>query len=316
MGRALFLNLCHPDDLAKISVHFEALTKLDDGEVVTLEYRMRHKDGNWVWLLGYDTVFERNETGEVIRHLGTATDITNQKIAQEQAEAERRAADLANDELRSFAYSMSHDMKAPSNTLHMLLQELQDEHGESLDSDAQELLSMSLNTLVKMRSMINDVVNYTRVIGVSPEFADVDLNELIDKIVNNQKRDTHKQVQFLITDLPTVKGSRIQLEILFQNLLANAQKYHLTDASPVVAVSGVLQDETAYIHVKDNGIGIAPEHHSRIFDLFKRLHVNDDYTGSGIGLTTCKRIAFTHGGEISVESALNQGATFTVSLKV
>ncbi len=318
MGDAFFLNICHPDDLASIAPHFATLSQLGDGEVAQLEYRMRHKNGNWVWLLSYDTVFERNESGEVVRHLGIATDITRQKVAQEFAEAERRAADAANEELRSFAYSISHDMKAPSNTLRMLLNELKEGHGESFDTDAQELLALSLKTVGRMQILIADVLNYTQIVGQEIEFVDVDLNELFAEIFEDMLGNTiQKNAELTMDHLPIVKGSRTQLRILFQNLVDNALKYQSYGSRPVVSVSSTSQEqgESTYVHVKDNGIGIAPEYQYRVFEMFRRLHVNSEYPGTGLGLAICKRIALRHGGDVFVESAVDKGATFTVVFK-
>ena len=318
MGDALFVNLCHPEDLPLIPVHLETIRQMNDGEVAQLEYRMKHKDGHWVWLLGYDTIFERNESGQVVRHLGTAIDISRQKFAQEQAEAEKRAADAANAELRSFAYSMSHDMKGPSNTLHFLLRELQEDHGDSFNTDARELMDMSLNTVARMQTLLEDVVNYTQVVGQSVEFSDVDLNVILSDILGDLHAEISQNgVQVSVDHLPIVRGSHTLLRMLFQNLIGNALKYHPEDSKPVISVSCTLEahDNIAFIHVKDEGIGIAPEHQSRIFGMFKRLHVNEDYPGSGLGLAICKRVALSHGGDIKVTSALNQGATFTIRLK-
>lgn len=316
MGDALFLNLCHPDDLHSIGPHLETVRQMADGDVAHLEYRMRHKDGSWVWLLGYDTVFERDESGKVTHHLGIATDITLQKIAQEQALAERRAADTANEELRSLAYSMSHDMKAPSNTLQLLLKELNDGHGHLLDDDAKELMNLSLKTVAKMQGLVNDVLSYTQVVGREDEYSHVDLND----VVNNVIQDLHADIcihgaEVLVDDLPIVRGSRMQLGILFHNLISNALKYHLSDSTPKVRISSTANasDQLTFVHVKDNGIGIALKHHRKIFKMFKRLHISEEYPGTGLGLAICKRIVLMHHGGISVQSAPFEGSTFSVS---
>jgi len=315
MGDALFLNLCHPDDLPIVSDHLGHIRQMADGDVANIEYRMQHKTGDWRWLLGYDTVFERNENGEVIRHLGVATDITPQKLAQEQALTERRAADTINQELQAFAYSMSHDMKAPSKTLHLLLSELKEQHGESLDDDGQELLNMSLSTITRMQSLVENVLSYTQVIGQEIEFETVDLNDILTEVTQNLLADTSKSgAQIRFEKLPVVQGSRLLLGILFQNLVANAIKYQASDSRPLVTISCTLlpHDKFLLVHVKDNGIGIAPQHQYRIFDIFKRLHSHDEYSGTGLGLAICNRIALRHGAELTVDSTVGKGSTFTV----
>ena len=318
MGDALFANLCHPDDLSSIFSHFSVLRQMDDGDSADIEYRMRHKEGNWVWLLSRDTVFERNLAGEVISHLGVATDISEQKSVQETAVAERRAADAASDELRSFAYSISHDMKAPSNTLNMLLNELKDHHGDSLDTDALELVRLSLQTVDRMRVLVDDVLDYTRIIGQEIIFVDVDLNELVSGIFDDFRHEaSEKNAELVASDLPTVKGDHTQIRMLFQNLIGNALKYHSVGSQPKVNVNSTVQrsDDSILVHVSDNGIGIAPKHHRSIFDMFKRLHVSNDFPGTGLGLTICKRIALRHGSDLVVQSEINKGTTFTVRFK-
>ena len=111
LGAEFMPRLCHPEDLPKMFAYFEGLRQMKDGEVSQLEYRIKHKKGGWVWLLSHDTIFERDEAGAVLRHIGVAADITAQKEAEERALAEKRAADAANEELRSFAYSVCHDLK-------------------------------------------------------------------------------------------------------------------------------------------------------------------------------------------------------------
>ena len=319
MGEALLPTIIHPDDLAKIPAHFDVLRNLPDGEVAQLEYRIKHKDGGWVWLLAYDTVFQRDESGQLLRHLGVATDITQQKLAQEMAIEEQRVAAAANEELQTFAYAISHDMKAPSNTLNLLLAELKESHGDSLNPDAAYLLDLSLETVQRMRGLVDDVLNYTRVVCEGIELSCVDLQKLFLEIVAGMKAEiTQTGADVQIDSLPVVQGSELHLRILFQNLIKNSLKFQQKESKPQVLVfadtgSG---DGLASIHVKDNGIGIAPEHQQKIFEMFKRLHIAEQYPGTGLGLAICRRIALSHGGRITVDSELGGGSTFTVALKV
>ena len=317
MGQDLMPLVCHPDDLPRIYAYFEDLREMDDGEVSQIEYRMRHKDGGWAWLLSYDTVFERDASGAVLRHIGVAADITLQKQAEMRARDEKRAADLANEELRSFAYSVSHDMKSPSNTLQLLLTELRQEHGRDLDKDARHLIDLCLETVVRNQSLIEEVLNYTRVVGQEVAFSQVPLGPLISDICDDLKADiTVSGAEIETARLPTVRGNPMQMRILFQNLISNALKFRQSSVAPVIRIHqpSHLSDEHVAISVTDNGIGIAPRNQERIFGMFERLHLNEEFAGSGLGLAICKRIATNHGGEITVKSAPNSGTTFTVLL--
>ncbi|MEM7507710.1 MAG: ATP-binding protein [Pseudomonadota bacterium] len=318
MGAELMPRICHPDDLPKMGAYFETLRDMADGEVSSLEYRMRHKNGGWVWLLSYDTVFERDVDGNVLRHIGVATDITAQKEAEALALQEKRAADAANEELRAFAYSMSHDMKSPANTLHLLLNEIRESHSERLDADAAQLLDLSLQTVGRMQNLVEDVLHYTRIIGETAALETVALTEVLEDVCANlagEIGESGSRVE--IGDLPAVRGNAAHLRILFQNLIANSLKYGRDGVAPVVQVAAgkTSSDRMLSIDVTDNGIGIPVRNRERIFKMFKRLHSDVDIPGTGLGLAICRRIALGHGGHISVNSTEGQGSVFTVTLK-
>lgn len=317
MGDAMLATILHPEDIKKVGPHFEILRALPDGEVAQLEYRVKHKKGGWVWLLAYETVFQRDDKGDVLRHLGVATDITLQKNAQEAAQAERRAADSVNEELRAFAYSISHDLKSPSNTLQLLLKELKEQHDEVLDEGATQLLDLSLETVQRMQTLVEDVLSYTRVIGQEMRCETVDLGRVVDDVVKDLRAEIiQASAEIRYENLPAVSGSEIQLRILFLNLINNALKFRKEGEAPLISISCTndLSENTHIVRIKDNGIGIASEHQQRIFDMFKRLHNTNEYPGNGLGLAICKRIALSHGGSISIESAVGEGAEFIVRL--
>ncbi|MDB3935570.1 ATP-binding protein [Granulosicoccus sp.] len=317
MGDALLPTIIHPDDLPMVGPHFELLNTLPDGEVAQLEYRLKHKDGRWLWWLAYDTVFQRDEAGELIRHLGVATDITVQKKAEQLAQDEKRIADAASEELRSFAYSMSHDMKAPSNTLSLLLAELKENHGANMDQDANELMDLSLRTVDRMQSLVEDVLTYTRVIVQNVKAESVDLKTVIDDLLVDLKTQIENaDAKVIVEKLPSVMGSVVQIRILLLNLIGNALKYRKTDVKPVVIIRSSKQgDDMVHIHVIDNGIGIAPRYHHKIFEIFQRLHGTDEYPGTGLGLAICKRIVLNLGGNLTIDSEAGEGAAFTFSVK-
>ena len=317
MGDALLPTIIHPDDLPKVEPHFEVLSTLPDGEVAQLEYRVRHKDGDWVWLLAHETVFQRDEAGDVIRHLGVATDITVQKNAEQLAREERRIADAAGEELRNFAYSMSHDMKAPSNTLRLLLAELKEQHGTSMDQDANDLMDLSLKSVNRLQTLVEDVLTYTRVVIQNIKTETVDLKKVVDGLLIDLKADIEKaDAKVVVEKLPIVRGSEVQLRILLLNLIGNALKYRKADVKPVVIIRSSKHDAgMVYVHVIDNGIGIAPRYHEKIFTIFQRLHGNDEYPGTGLGLAICKRIVLNLGGALTIDSEAGEGAAFTFSIR-
>ena len=318
LGDAFLPTVMHPEDLNLVGPHFEILSALPDGEIAQLEFRVKHKQGGWVWLLAHETVFQRDESGAVIRHLGVASDITLQKNAQEEALEKRRQADVANEELRAFSYAMSHDMKSPSTTLTMLLEQLKDEHWSSLDADGRKLLDFSLQTTTRMRDLVEDVLKFTMVVGEQLQLGHVDLQPIVEDVIDDLKGDIEAcDAKIIVNRLPAVQGSELYLRILFQNLIANAIKYRKPSVKPSISIGcrDSEDEKMTDLFVTDNGIGIASEHHEKIFGMFERLHMRKEYPGSGLGLAICKRIAVNHGGDITVKSNLDSGSEFCVSLK-
>ncbi|MGH1453578.1 MAG: sensor histidine kinase [Paracoccaceae bacterium] len=290
-------------------------------------------------LLGYRNSISslRNEVSErkrVEQDLRFATfklarqrDDLDTKITERTREIEAVAEDLRRSNARlieysreqaEFTYSISHDMKSPTNTIWMLLDVLREDYRDELTSDAQELLDSALETVQRMGRLTEDVLEYSRTIEEDIDPVPIDLGTLCRGIVADLAADTKKVgAKLVIRDLPVVEGSAVQLRVLLQNLLSNAIKFRSPEREPRIEVSsrpGTAQGE-AQIIVSDNGIGIAPEYHDRVFGLFQRLHNREEYAGSGLGLTLCKRIASNHGGQIGLESEFGVGTRFHITLR-
>lgn len=222
-----------------------------------------------------------------------------------------------NREQAEFTYAISHDLKSPTNTVQMLLDELSLSHGRDLGDDGMDIIGSAQQTIERMGHLVEDVLGYSRTIEEEFTPEPVDLNDMLQEIVSDLRQAiSAAKANLHIADLPQVTGSNVQLRILFQNLLSNAIKFHSATRVPEIEVKREpdRDDGLLRISVSDNGIGIAPEHHDRIFGLFQRLHSHDEYQGTGLGLTLCKRIASNHKGRIELVSSPDEGTTFTVSL--
>ena len=171
MGADLMPSLCHPDDLGAVMAHFQRLSSLKDGEIADVEYRIRHKRGHWVWMMSHDTVFDRDADGKVVRHIGMASDISRQKDAEQKALSETLLAAAANDDLRTFVYAVSHELKAPSNTIQMLLTEVLDAHGDCLPDDAKYLLKLAGDSILRAQDKIDNIQKLTYFLGRKPNFS-------------------------------------------------------------------------------------------------------------------------------------------------
>lgn len=233
-----------------------------------------------------------------------------------------KAAHLDSEALRmdqvEFTYAISHDLKAPINTLRLLINELSI---ISTAGDAQEhgmFIERSLQTISRMGTLIKDVLDYTRV-GATDNTGveNVSLERIIREIVDDLAGDLSQcGGTVAIGDLPVLKANPMHLRILFQNLICNALKFRRKDIPPLVSISAE-QDSTGQDHkivVGDNGIGIAPEHQAKIFNVFARLHNETEYAGTGLGLALCHRIASNYEGTIEVDSIEGSGTKFSVVL--
>lgn len=279
--------------------------------------RYRHADGSTVWVRCRGIAI-RDASGKPRRMLGAHNDITAEKLAEERAQAALRETSAANDELRSFAYSISHDLKAPSNTIDMLLQEMLSVDQGNLSEDQRDLIDMAQQTAGQMRRLVEDMLAYTRLIGEQLNWETVSLRDVvaaIEELLAALISGSGAEIR-VDDDLPVVQGHPAQIRTLVQNLVENAIKYRDPDRPPVITISRTKVDRPGVtgFAVSDNGIGIAPEHQARVFELFKRLHRADEVAGIGLGLTLCRRVVLNHGGEIRLASEPGQGTTFTVQL--
>ena len=230
----------------------------------------------------------------------------------------RLTSEALREEQREFTYSISHDLKAPVNTISILLAELAAFDCGERDAEFRELLGMGIDTARRMSALIEDVLDYTRVIGNEMSTEPVAIDAVIGGILTDLRADIHAAgATVRAGDLPVVAGSPMQLRALFQNLIANALKFRKPNAPPLITIAAENDRNGRHVRVivADNGIGIAPENHARVFKLFQRLHVCNEYPGTGLGLALCQRIARNHGGHIDLASEFGRGAAFTVHLQ-
>ena len=234
----------------------------------------------------------------------------------ERRRAEQRLAQYASDlarsnaELEQFAYVASHDLQEPLRMVASFTQLLAKRYQGKLDQNADEFIGFAVDGARRMQQLISDLLIYSRVGTRAKTPAPMDLTEVLKDAEANLYQAIGESGAVITHDpLPMVSGDQVQLTQLFQNLLANAIKFRGEDA-PRIHVSVQAREEDWLLSVKDNGIGIAPEHQERIFAVFQRLQPRGEYPGTGIGLAICKKIVERHGGHIWVESAPGRGSTF------
>lgn len=247
-----------------------------------------------------------------LQKLGGEYAATIDKLSRAEEATRRQAEELArsNSDLEQFAYVASHDLQEPLRAVSGYLQLLERRYRNKLDADADEFIRFAVDGATRMRQLINDLLSYSRVRSRRSPSEWLDANEVLEGTLKNLEAMIAESAAVVTHDhLPTVYADRQQLGQVLQNLVANAIKFRGA-ASPRIHVSAQRGKDEWEFKVQDNGIGIAPEFHERVFDVFQRLHGRDEYDGTGIGLSICKRIVERHGGRIWVRSALGQGAVF------
>jgi PAS domain S-box-containing protein len=286
------------------------------GDTYRIECRLRAADGSYRWFLTKG-VPQHDASGRIVRWFGTCTDIEDlkqaeAKLRESQRELALRAQELArsNADLQEFAYVASHDLQEPLRMVASYVKLLASRYRGHLDADADDFIAFAVDGATRMQRLIGDLLEYSRVGTQAKDLSPTACDTVLEHVLNNLQvmiEDTHAVITH--DPLPTVLADDVQLAQVLQNLIGNAIKFH-AEAPPHVHVSAERHDTAWRFAVRDNGIGIDPQHFEHIFVIFQRLHAHDAYPGTGIGLAICKRIIERHHGRIWVESAPGQGATF------
>ncbi len=315
------IDFFHPEDREKLT---EAIQKaLDAGEPYDMEIRFITAQGKPLWVR---TICRPHVVdGKTIKLMGTFQDITARKRAEQQVQHYTEELERSNGELQHFAYVVSHDLKAPLRAVQSFLTLLREGTRGQLDDKAEEYIYFVLDGAARMEGLIDALLDYARVETRGRDPAPTDAEEVLARVLETLQFEIEACGAEVIHDpLPTVLVDPVQLAQLFQNLIGNALKFS-GDVSPCVHIT-VTQRSSSLgedwegasnvwrFAVRDNGIGIAPQHHERIFAVFQRLHTREEYEGTGIGLAICKRIVERHGGRIWVESEVGEGSTFYFTL--
>ncbi len=234
---------------------------------------------------------------------------THQKLKRRNAELE-----ASNRELEQFAYVVSHDLKEPLRTISGYCDLLGRRYGDQLDEKAGGYVKLAVRGALRMQRLIDDLLAYSHVGKTNRPMEDVDLAEVLAEVMAGLEAAVEEgQATVEVGDLPTVRGNRLMLTQLFQNLLGNAIKFR-GESPPVVRIVASQTNGRWQIWVADNGIGIESRHFDRIFGVFQRLHQKEEYSGTGIGLAICRKIVDYHGGRIWPESEPGKGTTFHIEL--
>lgn len=293
-----FVEFVHPDDIEST---INETKKLAEGHsTIGFVNRYLKKNGDYIHL--HWTCQPDPETGELF---AVAHDITDLK------EIERKLK-KSNEQLDQFAYIVSHDLKAPLRAIATLSTFIEEDLGSALTGEISETFALLKSRVSRMEALINGILDYSRVGRKTEELELVNMSELLDELLDSILPETKFTVN-IQDNFPDVMYSRVQLNQVFQNIISNAVKYHHHD-SGVIDVSWKEIKGFYEFTVKDDGPGIAPAYHEKVFGIFHTLQSRDEIESTGIGLSIVKKIIEEHGGTIHIESEEGKGSSFIFTI--
>lgn len=306
------------DIYQNISDRAKYIKKLQEkGSVKNYELNFRKKDGTPI-IASLTAQADFDQQGKITSIFGVVEDITERKAAEEKMKLLNQNLTITNEELRDFVYVASHDLREPLRKITAFGSLLENSIKDMLNEDDSENLRLMIDGAKRMNQVIDGLLSYSRIGTKNREFENVDITEIISDLKQFELSVMIEDTKAIINipePLAIVKAEPLQVRQLIQNLLSNAIKFHENGNVPQITItSKPAANEMIRIEIADNGIGIAPEFHSAIFTMFKRLNKREDYDGTGVGLSVCKKIVLRHKGEIGVESQLGKGSIFWFTL--
>ncbi len=304
---------------AEWEVHFDIGIAAESQNIQVTE-----KKKVWFHNWSYPIIDDKGELRNVIiQH----TDISDRKKAEEEikrlnAGLEQRVSDRTaelealNKELEGFSYSISHDLRAPLRHLTGFANLLTRQMGEGLDEKSRYYLNVISDSAVKMGRLLDDVLSFSRMGRVDMLQSRLNPNILVQELIRGVQAETReREIDWSVAPLPEVYGDPTMLKIVFENLISNAVKYTRGKPRTEIEIGHLAgQDDEDIFYVKDNGAGFDMQYKKKLFNLFQRLHHQDEFEGTGLGLANVRRIIQRHGGRVRAEGAVDQGATFYFSL--
>jgi PAS domain S-box-containing protein len=270
-----------------------------DNESVALRYNGEE--------FSVDTSYSNVIESGVIHHILIVRDVTERIRTY-------NALKRSNLDLQQFAYIASHDLKTPLRSIGGFVQVLERNYADKLDEKALSLIRRTLDATQQMGQLTDDLLSFAQINSTAKSVALVNCGELVKDVIGLLETEIHNSGAMVTTDeLPDIMGDRVQLTQLFLNLIGNGIKY-CRDRTPTVHLSAQMNEGEWVFSVTDNGIGIDAKHHDKIFEVFKRLHTQKEYPGTGIGLAVCRRVVERHGGRVWIASELGAGSTFSFTI--
>jgi len=326
----LWLEMVNPEDRSLVLQQAE---RIRGGAIVeSVEHRLRSKDGRERWVRNTLSA-RRDAAGRLLSYDGLLKDITERKeselrlreaheqlvryATQMESLVKGRTADLeaAVQELEAFSYSVSHDLQAPLRAMTGCTQIILEDHGEQLNGEVRRLLGLVTKEGVRMGRLIEDLLGLSRYGRQALHPVMIDMQMLVNEVRDElMAREEGRLIEWRIGPLPQVQGDPIFLRQVWMNLLSNALKYTRRKEMAVIEITGVQGEKECRYQVKDNGAGFPMSQAGKLFGVFQRLHGEDQFEGTGVGLALVQRIIQRHGGKVEASGEEGRGACFGFTL--
>lgn len=321
-GMKRFMAHLYPEDLEMFQYSFNEALRTQNW---LIETRILWPDQSLHWVLINGKLIGDHKFAP-LKMLGTIIEITERKKVEEEVrqlnnELEERVKIrtrelyAANKELESFSYSVSHDLRAPLRAINGYSQILLEDYANKLDEEGIKLLSRVIFSAKKMGHLIDDLLEFSRLGKKELNKTTVDLDKIVKDIINDQLQSNKYHHIIEIGKLGTAIADEATIQLVFQNLLLNAFKYSSKKEQPVIEIGVMETDKGTTYFVKDNGAGFDMTYYDKLFGVFQRLHRQEDFEGTGVGLAIVQRILLKHGGQIWAASILEKETSFYFTLK-
>jgi len=302
----------HPEDRPWVIERVEA--DMRGGLAFDQVYRLLHGDGTTVWVHSRGILVE-DPPGHGAGYLIISQDITAMRAAEAEIQAKAAALEAANKELEAFAYSVSHDLRAPLRHIDGFVGLLRRSLGEGVGEQARHQLEVISASARQMGALIDDLLAFCRMGRTEVHETNFDLGALTRQAIQELAPDAAgRDIEWRVEDLPRVHGDPALLRLVLLNLLGNALKFTRGRDPARIRISAEDRDGRVAVTISDNGAGFDMQYADKLFGVFQRLHRQDEFEGTGIGLANVARIVHKHGGTVSAKGALGEGATFSFTL--
>ncbi|MEA5624418.1 PAS domain S-box protein [Nostoc sp. UHCC 0251] len=321
-----WIDIIHPDDCERVfKTSMQAVTKATTYEA---EIRFRRvSDGSYRWHIVRGLPF-RDAAGQIIKWVGVASDIHDRKVAEaalqqlnevlEQRIQERTAQlEAANQELESFSYSVSHDLRSPLRHIAGFIELLQKRHSSTttLDQTSQRYLKIIAETAKQAGILIDELLTFSRMGRTEMRYININMEQLVEEIKRDLQTQTpERTINWHIKPLSEIQGDPSMLRLVLRNLIDNAVKYTQTRNPAEITVGSIDKENEVVFFVQDNGVGFNMQYIHKLFGVFQRLHSEPQFEGTGVGLANVQRIIHRHNGRVWAEAIVDSGATFYFSL--